>query len=98
MGRTDSIPLSPFSPQFWRIVEALRSSFVPHKGVPLCLAEVEPTYFTTTTATTLLALHHIKALDDRLREQFQETIFWLRDHTENLTASKKRPEDSAAWD
>ena len=55
-------------------------------------------YYTSTTATTLLALHHVNALDSKLYQEFYDAMFWLRDHTANLVVKEKTPEDAVAWD
>jgi hypothetical protein len=92
------LPVTPFSKEFAQITDELIKSFVHLKGVPICLLEPNPVYYSTTTATTLLALHHLKALSASLREDFYETLFWLRDNTNNPTTTKKMLEDAPAWD
>src|SRR5579859_3395185 len=98
MNRNRPLPITPFMKEYSQIVDSLLNSFVPMKGVPTCLMEDHPLYFAGTTATVLLALHHMKALPGNLYQDFHETLFWLRDNTHNLTVNKKLPEDSVAWD
>src|SRR5579859_1730096 len=94
MNRNRPLPITPFMKEYSQIVDSLLNSFVPMKGVPICLMEDHPLYFAGTTATVLLALHHMKALPSNLYQDFHETLFWLRDNTHNLTVNKKLPEDS----
>lgn len=98
MNRASQQPITPFTKEYSQIVDLLLDSFVPMKGVPMCLLEEHTLYFAGTTATALLALHHIKALPRNLYQEFHETLFWMRDNTQNLTINKKKLEDSVAWD
>lgn len=89
--------VSFFDEEFSRVISPLLDSFTYKKGIPLDLEEPLD-YYTSTTATTLLALYHLRVLDNNLREQFHETLFWLKDHTENPIIKMKNPEDIVAWD
>lgn len=85
--------------EFMRMSKILRDSFVPLKGVPLHFDKsVRAEYYTSTTATALLALHHVNALNKELYDQFYDTLFWIRDHTSNLHSQDKLSEDAVAWD
>lgn len=86
-----------FDQRFDEVVSPLLKSFVYQKGVPLDLEEPLD-YYTSTTATALLALHHMRLLDNGLRIKFHETLFWLRDHTVNRIVKEKSAEDKVAWD
>ena len=55
-------------------------------------------YYSSTTSTSLLSLHHMRLLSEELRNSFHETLFWLRDNTENTITKPKLEEDQYAWD
>lgn len=86
-----------FDDDFEKIVNPLIQSFNSEKGIPLNL-ENPSDYYTSTTSTALLSLHHIEILPSQLLNDFHKVIFKLRDHTDNSTAKTKLPEDNCAWD
>jgi len=86
-----------FEDKFENICRPLLQCFNPEKGVPLDI-ENPWDYYTSTTATALLALYHMKLLDSETLSKFHEVIFRLRDYTSNPVIKKKLPEDSCAWD
>lgn len=96
-----SIWITPTSRAFIESVDALRTSFVDGKGVPLCLTcakEGNSAFFTSTTATTLLALHYIDKLSDELCRRFQETILLLKSEANVVYSGRVEHVEEAAWD
>ena len=89
---------SSFIKEYSSIISNLRDSFDPDRGIPQNLLDSSDSYYTSCTSTALLALHHIKALTPLLTNQFHETLFHLRDHTQNPVTKSKNPEDALAWD
>lgn len=86
-----------FEDSFENIVSPLIQCFNSEKGAPLDI-ENPSDYYTSTTATTLLALFHTNMIDSNLLNEFHEVMFKLRDHTENPIVKSKFQEDSCAWD
>lgn len=86
-----------FEEDFEEIINPLLKSFNDEKGVPLDL-EKPTEYYTSTTATTLLSLYHMKLLDEKTLTNFQDVIFKLKDNTSNNFSKNKLPEDNCAWD
>lgn len=86
-----------FSTKYENIADPLIKSFIPKKGIPLNLKKPRD-YYSSTTSTTLLSLHHMRLLSEELRNSFHETLFWLRDNTENTITKPKLEEDKYAWD
>jgi len=86
-----------FNKKFNEVISPLLDSFVYKKGFPLDLEE-SAEYYTSTTSTTLLALHHVGVLSEDLLTKIHETLFWLKDNTVNPVVKRKLPEDNVAWD
>jgi hypothetical protein len=86
-----------FNVSFDKIIKPLINSFIYKRGIPLKL-ESSSNYYTSTTATTLLSLYHIKAIDEQYINKFHDTLFWLKDNTKNSVVKEKNSEDRVAWD
>ncbi len=86
-----------FFPGYSGAVESLKRKFDQHRGMPLTLAG-ESKYYSTTTATALLALDRIGALRPLERQQYQSLLLHLRSSQVNRGGVRRRKEDEPAWD
>lgn len=86
-----------YNKNFMEIISPLIESIDFEKGVPLEIGGNQD-FYSATTATTLLSLHHIHILDDSLRNSLHELMFILRDNTYNPSPKKQNEEDKWAWD
>src|SRR5437764_5788254 len=89
--------INPHSRKFLESVDLLKKKFMNNKGIPTCLTCGSPDGFTATTATTLLALHHIGHLTDETRAQFHETIFACKNNVDGPSSGSQQI-SAEAWD
>ena len=89
--------INPHSRKFMESVNLLKKNFVNNQGIPLCLTCNSSRRFAATTATTLLALHHIGHLTDEMRAQFYETIFAYKNNPDSISSSSQQI-STVAWD
>lgn len=89
--------ITPHSKKFAESVDLLCKKFVDCQGVPLCLTCSTSRTFTGTTATALLALHHIGKLTGEMRTKFHERLFAYKNNVDDTFSGQKQA-DTIAWD
>lgn len=86
-----------FFPGYSKAVDSLKAAFRSNTGMPLELTR-PGNFYASSTASALLALNHIGALNAYERQQWRDALLRLRSHRVNPGDVHKAKEDDAAWD